>query len=129
MIETDLFTLLTGNPAIKALIGNRIFPLLLPDDCAKPAVSYQLISTVRDYDLDGPTGMQTVRIQFDCWGSRYAEARAVSAAIAALLDGFAGELATCEVLLATADGEQAGYDQNERAPYVQQDWLIMFVPR
>lgn len=56
-METALFELLKNVPGLKALIGERIYPLELPQGCEKPAITYRRAGGVRDYDMEGATGL------------------------------------------------------------------------
>ena len=43
--EANLYSALTARAALTALVGNRIFPDVIPEDCALPAIVYQRAST------------------------------------------------------------------------------------
>lgn len=127
MIEPGIVALTLADAATAALIGTRIYPLLLPDDCPLPAVSYHLISTVDSYTLDGPLSLVQVRLQIDCWGTSYADARAAAQVLKKLLNGYTGTLPNgVAVENIVRDGEQSGFDSGPRSYYVQTDWMIWF---
>ena len=63
-IEEALYSKLTGDAGVAALVSTRIYPNVVPQDIALPAVAYQRISTVRDMAHDGPTGVAHARFQF-----------------------------------------------------------------
>ena len=126
MIEPAIVTLALADPATAALIGTRIFPLLLPDDCQKPAVSYRLVSTLDQNTLDGPLGLVQVRLQIDSWGDAYADAKNVAQALYNLLDDYTGTVGTVAIANIWRDAESTGFDQTVRAYYVQTDWMILF---
>ncbi len=81
-LESDLYTALTGNAALTALVGTRIKPDVLPQGTTPPAIAYQRISTPR-HQVFGSTQAVAVsrpRFQFSCWGT-FDEALAVCAAL------------------------------------------------
>lgn len=43
-VETDVFTAVTGDSGVNALIGTRMYPNILPDETSMPAIVYQQIS-------------------------------------------------------------------------------------
>lgn len=87
MIEQSLYNALTNSAAIAALCANRIYPLLLPDEAAMPAIDYQFISAVSAPTLTS-SGMFRTRVQINCWGSNYGSAATLRAAVLDLLDGY-----------------------------------------
>lgn len=64
-MEEALFELLKTVPGMRQKVGTRIYPLELPQGCKKPAVSYQRAGGIRDYDMEGATGL--VESRFFIW--------------------------------------------------------------
>lgn len=91
-LEEGLYTFLTTTAAIAALVGTRIYPLLIPLDATLPAAAYQRISGPFEAAHDGPTGLVRARIQITCVGATYAAARAVAAAIVTAMLGYRGAM-------------------------------------
>jgi hypothetical protein len=95
MIETALRAQLLATPAVTALVGQRIYALILPQKPQGgagwvPAVTYQRIAAIRENALDGATGLVGVRFQVDSWALTYAEVKDLAAAVRGALNGFAG---------------------------------------
>lgn len=78
MIETEIYAYLSSNNAITALVGNRIYPLILPQNYTLPAITYTKISGQRVNAKDGQTGLANPRFQFSCWAKTYLEAKKVA---------------------------------------------------
>ena len=81
-----LYTRLTSHAGLSALTGNRWYPLVLPQKPTLPAGTYQRISDV-------PLGETTLtlhqeRVQFNCYGQSYIDARSVATQVVAALEGF-----------------------------------------
>jgi len=89
---------------LEAITANRIFPVTLPENVGAaaytggfPAIVYKVISVTPDPTFD-TSGLQRMRIQFDCYGvgtataSGYAVASGVREALVDLLDGLHGRL-------------------------------------
>jgi hypothetical protein len=82
-IEDTLFTALTTNAGLSALISARLYPDERPQGAVNPCIVYQRVSTPRVQVL-GSTQAVAVsrpRFQFSCWALTKAEARSVCAAL------------------------------------------------
>lgn len=99
MLEVGIAQLVSAAPGVQALIGSpaRFYPVRLPDSPLFPCASYQLISAVPEYLLDGSQSIEIRRLQIDTWSggetkASYLDAKNVQAAIRAILEGYSGEL-------------------------------------
>jgi len=77
--EAQIGWILDNDAALSALIGSRIYPLVVPQDATRPAIAYQRISGPRTYSHDGPT-IAFARFQLTCEGNNYMQACQVAAA-------------------------------------------------
>ena len=80
-----IYTALTTDAGVSALVGSRVYPLYLPQDPTLPAVTYQQISRVRRSER---STVSRVRVQFDCWAQTYREARQLADTLRPALDGY-----------------------------------------
>lgn len=87
-VEQDIYAFLIANSGVAALVGTRIYPLMIPQDADLPAVAYRRIDTPRHYSHDGYSGLARPRFQFDCVGSSYSSARALAAAVRVAFQGW-----------------------------------------
>jgi hypothetical protein len=86
VITEGLFTLITGNAALAALIEERCYPVVLPPEPTLPALTYQVVSQIGV--VTGSTeGPQRMRIQFDAFGASYGDADSTRDALRALFLG------------------------------------------
>jgi hypothetical protein len=98
MIEAGLTALLLGNTAVAAIVGDRVYPLVLPgkpgtEEVRKyvPSVTYQRVSSTRVAGtLQGPSELVGARIQVDAWADSYATVKHLADAIRSAVDGFKG---------------------------------------
>lgn len=86
MIEVAIVDLITKNSGIIALIGDRIYPLRLPQDVIFPAMTYSVISNPEGHI----THWGNPRIQLDVFSERFLEGRDISTRIKNLLRGYSG---------------------------------------
>lgn len=125
-MESEIITYILEDAATLALIGTRLTVINLPSNPILPAATIRTVSTTEQYGLDGPLGLIQVRLQIDCYGKTYYDAKAVATCIRKVLNGFTGPLFYVDVLSLTRDGETSGYDEYVQLPYVSTDWLILY---
>ena len=71
-MEAALTALLLSDPAINALVGNRIAWLQQPQSVATtPYVTLQMISQNRNQTYQGITNLSESRVQIDVWSDMY----------------------------------------------------------
>jgi phage tail protein X len=88
-IESKVYAALSGNAALAALVSTRIYPLQFPQGVTVPALTYERISTERQYSLTGYSGIEQVGLQVMVLASTYAQARQVSDAVVSAMEGAA----------------------------------------
>lgn len=107
MLDDALFERLTSGPPA-ALIGDRVYPVVAPQNVTYPCITWQRISRTDVRSLQGPSGYADVRVQVDCWGLTYTATRALAKAVRLRLDGWDNEgmpVADCAL-----DSERDLYD-------------------
>lgn len=116
MIEIDIFSYLRNDPTVAALVGSRIYPLLLPQDYDLPAITYTKISGSRINAKTGQTGLANPRFQFSCWGKTYLEAKKVADAVRIAMNQFKGD--------AYMQDEQDFYEPDTGLYHVPVDFIV-----
>jgi hypothetical protein len=92
VLQTGLFALLSGNAAIAAIAGSSIFPVTVPESTPMPALTYQIVGGNSMATLN-TSGLQKLRMQFDCYGNDYLTAATLRETLRQALNGFVGQLA------------------------------------
>jgi len=87
MIESAVYTVLTGNAAIKRRCNTRIYPLSLPQKPTYPAISYQRTSAGVINTLSGYSGLKNPYFVITAWAKTYDECKALSDEIHTAMDG------------------------------------------
>lgn len=97
-IEEGLVTYLRSVSAITAVVGQRIYPRLVPQGNQSgsnlPAITYQMVSGNPLQSLSGSSGFTTERIQLNCWALDDSTARSLRELLRLNLDGYAGLMGT-----------------------------------
>ena len=89
-IESGIITRLNAVTAVTDLVSNRIYADVLPDGTTKPAIVYQLISTVPFSNLNADTGKFQSRVQFTLIADTKAQTIQLSDAMRTALQRFQG---------------------------------------
>ena len=83
--------LLAADAGVSALVGDRIaWGVAGGQGLQNPCVVLYLIDDLPDYHMLGPSGLASARVQVDCRGTSWTQAKAVGRAVQALLSGFKG---------------------------------------
>ena len=88
MTESDVYQLLKSNVAIKALINERVYPMVAPQNVVKPYLTYQVISGLKLQCMGGQIYQGDYRMQIDCFSLTYSNVKAISEAVKNALIGF-----------------------------------------
>jgi len=80
MLESKLYTALSGSSKITVTssISTRIYPLIVPQQSALPAITYARISGGQENNLSGYSSIENPRIQIDCWAETYKEIKTIA---------------------------------------------------
>lgn len=94
-VEELLYSHLTGDSGVQALVGSRVYPVELPQECTLPAVRYQMISR-NELHVHVPCSLLAVRrYQVDGFALSYSSAKALEAALKTALYGFNKQAYAC----------------------------------
>lgn len=96
-IETAIFDILRGDSTVYGLVSSRIYPQIIPQNTALPAIIYSQIAGPRQHTLESTDNMVPSRWQFTCVAETYAELRGLSDAIRGVLDSYMGVCGTVEI--------------------------------
>lgn len=85
MIEELLFTHLktevTG-------VSNRVYPMIMPQNCVKPALVYTVINAKDNQTAVGCVTSSNVRVQIDIYGTSYAGVKGILTEVKSALYSF-----------------------------------------
>jgi hypothetical protein len=132
--EAALFSILTTDSAITAIVGTRVYPDLLPQGVTYPAIRTQRISTPRSQyrALDGVAGYASPRMQIDCYALSRSAAITLAQAVYAELEGYHGMANGLRVDAISTEDEGASVETdigpNGAAVYGERLDVVMFHP-
>lgn len=122
----DLVGLMEDHSGIGAICGDRIYPLVLPQKPELPAITYQTISAVRSYHMQGEDGLPAYRVQIDAWASTMADADALGVQVRDCLSGFKGDADGTEMRGIFFDTERSFYESEPKLYRVSQDFIVWY---
>lgn len=128
LLEEAIRAHLVANGGVSALIGTRLYPLVLPQDPTYPAIVLTRVSGVREHSHDGPSLLSTSRLQLDCIAPTAAAAKNVADKVRLALDGFRGTMGGAggvEVNGAWLEDERDGYDDELRVYSASVDYMVL----
>ncbi len=99
----DLYVYLQTQSGLTDLVGTRMYPVLLAQGSAMPALVIQKISRAREYSQSGDSNLANPRYQFSCWDETHEGAVALQVALEASLSGFKGTMGSETVYSAFID--------------------------
>lgn len=91
-IEEAVVAYLKAYTGLTALTSTRIFPDERPQDSSLPAITYMLVSDVKQHILTGKLAQEQPVYQFSIYAATRASAKAVAAQLKAALSDYHGTL-------------------------------------
>lgn len=88
MTESEVYLLLKNTATIKALVNERVYPLVAPQNVVKPYITYRVITGLKLQCLGGQIYQGDYRMQIDCFSPTYSNVKAISEAVKNALVGF-----------------------------------------
>lgn len=98
---------LAADSGVAALVGNRIYPLKLPQKPTYEAITYQRISNTGQ---NGTSTRRESRWQINCWAETHVEATALAAAVKAFAEDWHDADQTPGIAWARVVNELDDYD-------------------
>lgn len=92
LLEAQLFTAVTSDTAVAAVIGTRLYPDKLPQECVMPAASYFVVSDIPASSLNGAlaVALKSARVQVDVYAVTREQASSIGLEVARVIDGLSG---------------------------------------
>lgn len=92
-MEKAIKSILVADATVLALVSTRVYPNWVPQGASMPAISFNQVSGIRDYSMDGADGMAQTLYQIDCWATTYSETRDLADAVRGALSAYSGTIA------------------------------------
>jgi len=86
MIEADLFSHLQSEVTS---VSGRVYPLVMPQDCEKPALVYTVVNDADNIGVEGCVSSYNTRFQVDVYADSYLESKDIKNEVKSALYAFA----------------------------------------
>lgn len=90
MIDTNLYNFLKAEANVIAVTGQRIYPLILPENPTLEAITFRAVEHDVDNVFGGSTGFCRSDYYVDAWGDTHAEADALAKIVRDALKNVSG---------------------------------------
>jgi hypothetical protein len=129
-LRPALRTYLLDDPAIAAVVDNRVFVSIIPQGETRASIVVSLISGRGDHHMEGASGLARPRLQIDAWAPDADVATALGNAVRDRIDGFSGVMGEGDAAVAVqgvflAD-ERDGYDDTTKLHRLGRDYFVNF---
>lgn len=92
LFEDGLYTFLSAQSNITAIVADRIYPVTLPQDPVLPAIVFTNMGTYPVAMLSSRPVLDRSKVQFDCYAPALRDAKLIADAIRASLEGYVGAM-------------------------------------
>lgn len=89
-MEDALYALVTSDPAVTAIQGDRLYPIDFPQAPTYPASLYAVPSRLHAYHFGGSSNFRRARVQFDVYAETWDECVALGNALIDCLGAYKG---------------------------------------
>lgn len=127
--EKVIYTLLSADSGVTALVAARIYPSRLPQNTTMPAIAYEAISSVELAPIDAQAGYQVVhtRMQITCMAKNYAEVKNTIEAVRLACNYKSGLIGGVKVLAIMRDMVGPDSRDDDLALYLQSiDFVVAY---
>ena len=122
-MEEEFRAILLNSSAISEVVGSRIDYASATQGAALPYIVLHVIDDQEEHTYQGPDGLSQGRVQVDCYGATYGQAKTLSRHVRAVLDGYRGGQFSAIFHASTRDNREGGTNEPERPFTVQLDFL------
>lgn len=125
-MEETIRALLLASSGITALCGQRIDFGANQQGAAYPRIVLWTIGDNELHTMAGPDGLSVGRIQIDCYAMTYGQAKQLSRAVRAVLDGYRGGGLLGVFHAGTRDTRESGSNEADRPFRVSLDFITNY---
>lgn len=116
--SSDLFSFVTSAPTISAIIGNRLYPNILPQNSITawpgPSATYNNVVATRTQSHDGDSNLRVESVQFSVFSKRKSDLESFTDALAALLIPLKGAMGSTQVKAVFHVQDSSSYETETR---------------
>ena len=88
-VESDFYSLLSGNAGVTSKVSSRIYPDVLPENCTYPAIAFARVRTEPVLSISNVSFGADVDLSVGCWAKTRTAADEAATAVEAAISGTA----------------------------------------
>lgn len=119
-----IYGALSGDAAVGALAGLRIYPGVIPQEIDRPAISYEIGSLP---GIDGTAPLYSPTVNISCFAREKQDAHSLAAVVDAKLDRYTGQITGVVLKSIWKSSYQEGFDPDLDAYAVVLTYTAMVV--
>jgi hypothetical protein len=123
-IDEAIYSALTGNATLTGLVSTRIYPLVLPQECDLPAVTFFRVSNLHNHGMGGDVTLMETRLQISSLADSVSMMRTVSDAVRGVLSRWRGTYESVVVQDSLLDSEMDDFEPETEVYQCIQDYII-----
>jgi hypothetical protein len=120
IIDEAIFTILSGNSGVSAIVGTRIYPMQLPLECTLPALSFSKPSNPFRRVSGSP------RFQIDCWAEDFLQCQHLRDMVETALNGYAGLVNSVNIIQIIPLEAPDMYDSTTGVYHIPYDFRVIY---
>ena len=112
MIGDVVYSLLSNDATVSALVSTRIYPSLAIEDVAYPYIVYEQTGNNPTDDKDGVSSLDTLSYDIEIYTETLADSNTLGVAVRNVLDRYAGTVNTKVIQSVKYNNENSGYSDD-----------------
>lgn len=109
-----LYSLLSNDTDVSAIVGTKIFPFLAVDDIAYPYIVYTIEGIEPTDEKDGVSCLDIQSVDIELYSETLSEVKDLSIKVRNVLDRYSGTTEGIEIQSSSLQGEDGGYADEDR---------------
>ncbi len=126
MIDEAIYSILTCDVGVSALVGARVYPIIMPQDGTLPAIVFSRIATDRELSHSGSIDVTKGVFQISCFSETPFGAKQLAKAVYSAMHGYAGTVGTEHVFMCKCINEVDAFEQDTDVFHVPLDMLVTY---
>lgn len=123
-LEQSLRDYILADTAVAAIVGTRMYPLVIPQSGKQPCLVYAKQGRERQQLFCGEDGLKRTTVVIDCYAKIYDDAVGLANAVSAALRDFSGAMGATRVPRIFLDAEIDLSDMEPGLYRQSQTWIV-----
>lgn len=126
-VESEIYARLTGLAGVTALVLQRVYPNVAPQNVESPYITYRRVSETRMRVFNPGSGLiHESRFQFDLYTQEFGQVVALEAQVIAALNEWDNEAGTPPILDSTLSTRLQTWEQGSQLHHAVLDFVLSY---